>query len=382
VSRDIAKHRQVYETIHRAIQSGEYPVGARIPTESELSEQFSVSRPTVSRALRDLEQQGYLVRRRRLGTFVREHQRRPSGLLGLTVPRTEGGILAPICNALFRKSQANGYGLLFGGSPPRDDDWVPLDIEEYCDQFISREVAGVFFLPYIVPPERMDANLQIALKLADAGIAVVLLDRDVVDFPARSRFDLIGVDNHRNGYSLTTYLLARGAKRVHFVTLEKTASTCRARLSGYHAALIEHGITPNESWVHIWHPDEAHELTQRLVSDSNADAYVCANDDIARELLHHFATLGVRAPEDVRVVGHDDLPFAKALPVALTTMRQPTHELGTVAVMTMLERLENPSLPARDIMLTCEIIQRSTCGGPCDVDKRLAHQVVATSSTP
>ncbi len=374
MNQETAKHRRVYQTIHRAIVSGEYAVGMRIPTESELSDRFSVSRPTVSRALRDLEQQGYLLRRRRLGTFVREPERRPSGLLGLTVPRTEGGILASICNALSRKSQASGYGLLFGGSPPRDSDWVPLDIDRYCQQFIERDVAGVFFLPYIVAADRMDVNLQIATQLSDAGIAVILLDRDAVEFPRRSRFDLIGVDNHRNGYALTTHLLDRGAKRIHFVTLEKAPSTCRARASGYHAALIEHGIIPDDAWMHVWRTEAAHDLAQRLVADGDADAYVCANDDIARELLHHFATLGVRVPEDVRVVGHDDLPFARALPVPLTTMHQPTRELGEIAVMTMLERLEHPNLPPRDIMLTCEVVQRETCGGSVsDASQRSRH---------
>jgi GntR family transcriptional regulator of arabinose operon len=67
-------------------------------------------------------------------------------------------------------------------------------------------------------------------------------------------------------------------------------------------------------------------------------------------------------PDDVRVVGIDDLEYAKLLPVPLTTLRQPTRQIGDAALATMLERIARPTLPTRDILLNCELIVRESCG--------------------
>jgi DNA-binding LacI/PurR family transcriptional regulator len=72
--------------------------------------------------------------------------------------------------------------------------------------------------------------------------------------------------------------------------------------------------------------------------------------------------LGHRVPADVRVVGIDDLEYAKLLPVPLTTLRQPTRQLGDAAIAAMLERVARTHLPTRDILLHCELVVRESCG--------------------
>lgn len=361
-TKEVAKHREIYQQIHRAIVSGEYAVGQRIPTEAELGAAYRVSRPTISRALRDLEQQGYLLRRRGAGTFVREFQRTSGGLFGLTVPHTEGGILGPICAEIVQRADAGGHSVLYGGTLPRHGPVSAAQADAFCERFISRGVIGVFFLPLILRREQMDMNLRIADRLSDAGIAIVLLDHDIVDYPQRSRYDLVGVDNRRNGTVVTEHLLAGGCRRIHFVTIDLTVSTSTARIAGYQDALRNHGIEPDPSWVHRWNTAEDGEFVRRLVRDARAEAFVCVNDDVARTLLLHLATLGVRVPEDVRIVSFDDLPFAAALPVPLTTLHQPTRDIGAAAVETMLSRIAAPDRPPRDVWLACDLRIRNSCG--------------------
>jgi len=361
-TKEVAKHREIYQQIHRAIVSGEYAVGQRIPTEAELGAAYSVSRPTISRALRDLEQQGYLLRRRGAGTFVREFQRTSGGLFGLTVPHTEGGILGPICAEIVQRADAGGHSVLYGGTLPRHGPVSAAQADAFCERFIARGVVGVFFLPLILRREQMDINLRIADRLSEAGIAIVLLDHDIVDYPQRSRYDLVGVDNRRNGAVITEHLLAGGCRRIHFVTIDLTVSTSTARIAGYQDALRDHGIEPDPSWVHRWNTAEDGEFVRRLMRESRAEAFVCVNDDVARTLLLHLATLGVRVPEDVRLVSFDDLPFAAALPVPLTTLHQPTRDIGAAAVETMLSRIAAPDRPPRDVRLACDLRIRSSCG--------------------
>ncbi len=373
-TRDIAKHREIYERIHHAILSGEYAIGQRIPTEAELGSWYHASRPTIARALRDLEQEGYLTRRRGAGTFVREFKRAPSRLLGLTVPHTESGILAPVCSEILHRAEKCGYGVLFGGAVARRAEAVPQDIAAFCQPFIERKVAGVFFLPLIPPRSRQDANRQIARRLTEAGISVVLLDRDIQDYPDRSPYDLVGVDNRRNGYVVTQHLLKQGCRRIVFVTIDLPVSTSTARAAGYRDALVDHGITPEPDWVQRWATTYDVDFVRGLLA-LQADAFVCINDDVARLLMHHLAVLGVRVPDDVRIVGFDDLPFSASLPVPLTSMHQPTRDIGASAMDAMISRLENPQLPARDIMHRCELAVRKSCG--CELTSGNPKQVAA-----
>jgi DNA-binding LacI/PurR family transcriptional regulator len=89
---------------------------------------------------------------------------------------------------------------------------------------------------------------------------------------------------------------------------------------------------------------------------------MCANDHTAANLMQTLISLGVRIPEDVRIAGVDDVRYASLLPVPLTTYRQPCAELGAVAMSAMLDRIRNPQLPARTILLDGHLVVRQSCG--------------------
>jgi DNA-binding LacI/PurR family transcriptional regulator len=72
--------------------------------------------------------------------------------------------------------------------------------------------------------------------------------------------------------------------------------------------------------------------------------------------------LGLRVPNDVRIVGIDDVKYACLLGVPLTTLRQPCREIGETAITTMLERIAHPTMPARDVLLECKLVVRQSCG--------------------
>src|SRR5262249_42223417 len=99
-------------------------------------------------------------------------------------------------------------------------------------RFVERGVAGVFFVPFEHRADREAANRQIAERLKQAGIPVVLLDRDLGAFPRRSEYDIVGVDNFAGGYALAEHLIKLGARRLGYVMRPLTASTVDARIAG------------------------------------------------------------------------------------------------------------------------------------------------------
>jgi DNA-binding LacI/PurR family transcriptional regulator len=78
--------------------------------------------------------------------------------------------------------------------------------------------------------------------------------------------------------------------------------------------------------------------------------------------MHTLLSIGVKIPEDIRMVGCDDVKYARLLPVPLTTQHQPCKDIGRIALAVMLDRIANPDLPVRDVLLGCQLIVRQSCG--------------------
>jgi GntR family transcriptional regulator of arabinose operon len=197
--------------------------------------------------------------------------------------------------------------------------------------------------------------------LRTAHIPIVLLDRCVLDYPARSDYDLVGLDNRRAGYVMTEHLIRQGAKRVAFLAVEGSAETVDDRSVGYREALYAHGLAVEREMVMRADPTEAGTISAAMAKNG-IDAFFCANDHTAAQLMQTFLALGVRVPEDIRIAGIDDVRYASLLSVPLTTLHQPCRDIGAAAIAAMLDRISTPGLPARSILLNGSLVVRQSCG--------------------
>lgn len=361
-SADIPKHEQVRQALEREIRSGSAKPGDRLPSEADLVERFGVSRITVGRAVRDLQRAGLVERRAGSGTYVRAPTPAPGGLsFGLLIPDLgETEIFEPICQGMMASPLAREHALLWGS--PAD---AGASREERATQlsrhYIQRRVAGVFFAPLERTPAKDEVNRRIAQEVDEAGIPMVLLDRPVLPYPGRGRQDLVGIDNGRAGYLITDHLLRMGCRRLAFVALPDSAATVEAREAGYREALYGRQLEVDRGLSQRFDPAESAAVAA-LMDGERPDGIVCANDRTAARLMQTLLRLGHRVPDDVRIVGIDDLEYAKLLPVPLTTFRQPTRQIGAAALAAMLERVAHPELPTRDILLHGKLVVRRSCG--------------------
>jgi DNA-binding LacI/PurR family transcriptional regulator len=150
-----------------------------------------------------------------------------------------------------------------------------------------------------------------------------------------------------------------GCKRIGFIGYHGSATTIAARMAGYREALAIHGLAAGTNSV-VW-VEPGHEQVE-LRDKPQIEAFVCVNDRVAGHLMHSFIAQHIRIPEDVRIVGIDDVAYASLLPVPLTTVRQPCRAIGEAALSTMLSRIEGPKIPARDVLLDGELVIRKSCG--------------------
>lgn len=356
------KYQQVFEALEQGILSGEYSAGQRLPSEAALLEKFGTSRITVIRALRELQQRGLVKRRVGSGTYVMSATSpNPSRLFGLLIPNLgETEIFGPICQGIADFLQARKHALLWGNmaTEPQAKETKSLEL---CSQYIAKKIAGVFFAPLEWSPQNDELNQAVVSVLQNAGIPIVLLDRDFLAYPRRSPHDLVSVDHRRAGYLGTEHLLKLGCERIVFLAYAHSAPSIEARVAGYQEALLRAGARPEPCLVRQLRSDDSGEVA-RLMEELQPQAIVGANDRTAGHVMHSLIDSKYRIPQDVRIVGIDDVGYANLLPVPLTTIHQPCRELGTIAAAAMLERAALINLPSRDILLDCRLIVRESCG--------------------
>ncbi len=374
------KYRRILDQLQQEILRGDYHSGDKLPSEADLIKRFGASRITVGRAVNELRGLGLVERRAGSGTYVRPlpptadvsmdlETANPPLLFGLLIPDLGGTeIFEPICRGMAEAPQADRYGLLWGHATTMaaSPELEALSAREerawqVCTRFIERRVDGVFFAPFGQGRASEASNARLLTALDEAGMPVVLLDRDTVAYPKRTRHDLVGLDNRRAGYLATEHLLRLGRQRVAFVAPTDVAATVDSRIAGYREALFMEDA-PMEGAL-VRRLDAGDVLAVRaMLEEFRPDAVVCSSDRTAGRLMHALLALGKRLPQDVALVGIDDAGYASLLPVPLTTVRQPCREIGAAAVAAMLERAGNPHLAPRDILLEGTLVVRKSCG--------------------
>lgn len=363
----MAKHEIISRDLRGEIAAGKYGTSGQLPSESQLCERYKVSRPTVARALRDMQDEGLIARQAGSGSFVRqdkEVRKAAAAVIGLLVPeRGTTEIFDAICGELGALARMQGYGLLWGAStlPHVDRDASPGHAVEVCREFIAKQVTGVFFAPLEGGEEAQAANWDILHLLQDAGISVVLLDRDVTPFPARSGCDLVCMDNFAAGYMLAEHLIRLGCTKLRFVAQPGSAPTVDARLSGVREAIQRYGLKMDGELAFRGDPRKI-DFVRGLQAGRACDGIMCANDATAAHLLRSLSELKIKVPNKVRLAGFDDMRYATLLPVKLTTIHQPCRDLADAAFHRMQERIRVPMAPIRTLTLAPRLVVRESCG--------------------
>lgn len=338
--------------------------GARFISENELCLRFQVSRPTAARVLRELAALGLIERRVGSGTFVRNPVAQEAASTDVTIGLMLAGLGAtevwdPLTRHLSQACSALGVTVLVNPEvSPRDE---VAAVAEQVEWLLEREVDGVLFAPLEGVARREAENRAICRRLTEAGVEVVLLDRDVADFPGRSDFDLVGMDNVRAGALLGSHLAEQGLHRAVFLSYPDYPSTTDLRAAGCRWALSRAGVAVRPDWHAQGDPSED-DWVIRVLDEHDPQVVVCSNDRTAALLLQTLARLGRRVPADIAVTGFDDVVYSQLLPVALTTVAQPFAAIAQVAVERLVARIADPQREPAELALAPRLMARASTG--------------------
>jgi LacI family transcriptional regulator len=353
----------IFEHVHDTILSGAYSATGRLPTDGQLMRRFHTTRATVAKAMKELERTGLIQRRPGAGSFLRPAAQANGAFVSTLIAGLgDTEFFEPICAQIAQACHACNLSLIWGATSPATPVGGDTDIDALCARFAAQHVSGVFFVPDELPDVRPDnRNQRIAHALTAAGIAVVLLDRDVVPFPEQSPYDLVGIDNVDAGYKQTRHLLDCGCRRILYVTRPGCLWTKTARIAGYRLALEQAGL-PFEP-ANVCTGDATDPAFCRSLLRRKPDGIVCFHDPVAIYLIQQFQRLGVRIPGRVKIVGLDDVRYSAFLPIPITTLQQPCASIGTQAADLMVRRLNHDTHPPRRILFDTRLIVRTSSQG-------------------
>ena len=219
----------------------------------------------------------------------------------------------------------------------------------------EKMVDGIVFTP--------SAKRTGKLSPIDRGaIPVILIDRDLESSNVKGK---VLVDNLEGAYKGVSHLIEKGYKKIAFITGALTSNTAKDRHAGYRKALEENGLEYNESYVRAGQYKTEWGLAaikQLLDEGVSFDAVFCGNDLIAISVIKALKSKGFKIPEDIGIVGFDDIYMASVVEPGLTTVKQPNYEMGYKAVELLIEVLEKQAgeNQSKSIILNTELIIRKS----------------------
>ncbi|MFC7490154.1 MULTISPECIES: LacI family DNA-binding transcriptional regulator [unclassified Knoellia] len=180
--------------------------------------------------------------------------------------------------------------------------------------------------------------------------------------------DTVVVENRESAATLTTHLLEHGRRRLVFVGDPETSHDIRERYAGFAGALETAGLREARAPMSVWFQESsAPEIVDELMAaPGQVDALVCANDELALATMTLLARRGVTVPDDLAIVGFDDIMTSRYVSPGLTTVRQPTHELGRWAAIRLHERIQGRTRQVEPQILPTRVVFRGSCGCPWD----------------
>ncbi len=358
---DKNNYKTIYATVKSEILNGVYSTGSLLPTELNLAEKFGVSRPTISKVYNQLQKEGYVNKKKGMGTIIIFKDNSPKTYtFGLLLPGSgESEIFSVINDQILKQSKKMHFNCLWEGATASNADIRRNLIETCCDNYIAKGVDGILFSPLERVPDADTINRTISDKIRQAGIPLILIDRDIVPIPQKSPFDVISIDNYNAGCHMAGHLIEAGCSDIHFLYRPNSAYSVRMRSLGVKDTVQEAGLAFDEGHLHCADPGDL-EYVKGISFEKGHSGIICANDSTAAVLMSTLDTLGIKVQEDVLVCGYDDMKYAGHLKYPLTSYRQPCTEIADVSVELMMRRLKNSDATVVSTTLTGQICERES----------------------
>ena len=297
----------------------------------------------VRRAMRDLDY--------RPNAVARNLRRSRTSFWAVIISDIDNPFFTTMFRGVEDVAQPAGFSVLLCNT-----DNLPDREEQYVNGTMSEQIAGA-----IISPTPSSPHVR---RLMDAGVPVVVIDRQLPETPV----DTVLVDNEHGAALATNHLIKSGYERIGCITGEVDVFTAQRRLAGYRQALTAAGRPYDQRLVR--YADSLQEggyraMTSMLTEDPRPDAVFVANNLMTVGAVSSAFDHGLDLPSEFGIVGFDDMPWSKLMRPALTTVAQPSYDVGRAAAELLKLRMADPNRPPTTETLHTELrIRRSSIRQP------------------
>jgi DNA-binding LacI/PurR family transcriptional regulator len=352
-------YQQVQQDIKDRITHGFLRVGDQIQSQQELSQYYQVSLITIKKALNELVSEGVLYSRVGKGTYVASASI-PLELIrhkaiGLVLSDLNSPLFSLIVQSVEKHAAETGFSLLLSNSSG-----LETKEDEQIRRFRQMGVSGLI----IASMSRVYRATETIKSLHREKFPYVM-----VSYMQDSDIHYIGADHEVGAYMATRHLMRQGYSLIGYLNREKGNLLGEVRKNGYLRALAEENyssieVVNNVSTGKLEWDDYQSGYNAGLAFASMSDrpeAIFAYNDLLAIGFEKGVLDSGLRIPEDVAIVGFDNIERSSYAPVPLTTIMQPTQEIGALAVQRLISQIQGDVIPTRTI-LKPKLLIRESCG--------------------
>ena len=327
-------------------------------TLKDVAKVAGVSYATVSRALSGSPEIGESTRKRVIkiceemgytpDAVARSMVMKRTNIIGLIVTSIDNPFMSEMTAHLEIYARQCGYNLMVCNSS------YDLGLEkEVFSLLMGRKVDGIIMIP-------VGSESYEPLRAMTAQIPTVFIGENLMELPE----NYVSVDNASGMQQATEYLYSLGHKRILYLGARDNSMTHTLRAEGYYNACRKLGITPNvmrntssRSSVQV-----GYELAKtHFERPFEETAILCAADTLAIGVLQAAYEKGIRIPQDLSLMGFDNITFSALPPISLTTVNQPKLELAVSALDMLLNRIKRPDAPHTKTILTPSLVIRNSC---------------------
>ncbi len=305
-----------------------------------LNNKYGVKKETREKVLKAADKLDY-----RPNAIARGLVKKRTQSIGLVIPDITNPFFPEVARGVEDGAQEAGYNVFLCNT-----NWEQTRETQYIDLLAEKRVDGIVIAP-------VSSRVDMLEKTLGEMIPVVY----VSNAPEDTKSSFVVIDNLRGGFLATKHLIESGYRTIGFIGASEDATTLEERLEGYRLALNKYGMEADERFIHLgdFRRESGYNIIRRIIEKNSCPrALFCENDLLALGVMQGAKDKGLKVPDDVAIVGFDDIPLASYPEIQMSTIYQPKFDMGKIAVGILLEKLKGTLPNNRKVILEPQLVVR------------------------
>lgn len=300
-----------------------------------------ISEATKLKILKIVEQEGYVP-----NGIAKSLKIKKTKTIGIIIPDVMNLFFSELARGVEDAAEKRGYTVILCNSDNKES-----KEEKYIQMLQEKKVDGII----ITAPENRTHQ---SIKIQD--IPLVLVDRDI-GTQTDQKIGRITVDNRDGAYKATKYLIENGCREIGMISSNYKNKPSADRIKGYEKALDESkiNIEQNKIFLENYTIESGYNGAKKILKETEVDGIFCGNDLIAIGAIKALREKDIRIPEQVKIIGFDDIQISQYMDPPLTTIRQPIYQMGEESVKMLISLIKNKGKNLEKVLQT-KLIQRGS----------------------